>query len=212
MIVSLKHGFVFLCMPKCASTSTEDILRPYGQLVTDGTPSFKHINFRQYERLVKPLVLHCSRSGQAPRRRFPALEVVCLFREPTDWLFSWYRYRSRESLLRNKRRASRQVGGISFEEFAREYVSESPRPFARVGRQINFIKNAKGEIKGIKVFRYEDYAAFIAYMSSRLGAELVAPRLNESPQAADQQKYRFDFLESHLAEDYEFYRSIPVLA
>jgi hypothetical protein len=103
MIVSQTHGFVFICLPKCASTSTEAILRPYADIMTGGRPDYKHMTYRKYERFLKPLM----RSKLKNKSELP--EVVCLFREPVDWLHSWYRYRQRNSLQGGVEREVRRI-------------------------------------------------------------------------------------------------------
>src|SRR5689334_15601464 len=116
MIIAPNNGFVFLCMPKCASTSTEAILRPYGQIVTGNSPDFKHMPYRVYERFFRPFL------KAKVKGRFSQIEVVCLFREPVEWVNSWYRYRQRDELLRTPQKRRNSTKGMSFEEFAREYV------------------------------------------------------------------------------------------
>lgn len=88
MLVSIEHGFVLLFTPKCASTSLERALHGRMDLVARGP--LKHENYRRYERFYRPLLAqHCEEP----------LETVCVIREPVDWLASWYRYRTRDSLV-----------------------------------------------------------------------------------------------------------------
>ena len=56
MIISLKRKFAFLCMPKCASTSTENALRRLADIRIGGLPGMKHLNYRGYEKYVVPLI------------------------------------------------------------------------------------------------------------------------------------------------------------
>lgn len=205
MIVSIKYNFVFLCMPKCASTSTEAILRPFGQLVTDSGPRFKHINLRTYERFVKPLVVSRMRKRAA---RPLDIEVICLFREPIDWLHSWYRYRRRQELL-SKRHSQNSTVNVGFVEFAREYVSENPLPFAKLGRQSQFVRDRKGNVGKVRLFRYEDYPGFLAYMSAKVGEELTAPHLNASPEGEKVDLANLGFLVDFLREEYAIYNALP---
>jgi hypothetical protein len=205
MIISTKHRFVFLCMPKCASTSTEAVLRPYGQIVTGNDPGLKHLPFRAYERYFSQLV-------KRKQRRIPGstegIEVVCLFREPVEWLNSWYRYRTREELAKTTDGRAKSTANISFEDFAREYVSPSPRPFAKVGRQINFVKDKDGNVGKITLFRYEDYDRFIDYMSDKVGKKLVAPHRNVSPRSGSAVLEKPGFLVDFLRDEYQLYDSI----
>lgn len=231
MIVSETNGFVFICMPKCASTSTEAILRPYADIMTGRRPDYKHMTFRKYERFLEPLIRSKLKNGD----EMP--EVVCLFREPVDWLHSWYRYRQRDSLQgsdeREARRArkplewlnnlyrpsrsatpqpgtanERSTHGMSFEEFARQYVSAHPSPPARIGRQVNMLKDKTGNIGKITLFRYENYDVFLDYMSAKVGKRLKPRVMNKSPSAAKDSVPDLPFLTAYLQEDYAVYNSI----
>lgn len=202
MIISSTHGFVFICMPKCASTSTEAILGPYADIMTGKSPEYKHLSYKKYEKHFEPLVrAKLKGDGEAP-------EIVTLFREPVDWLYSWYRYRQRDSLQHGPGRAKSTVN-MSFEEFARQYVSGSPSLPARVGRQINMVKDKHGNIGKITIFRYENYDAFLDHMSAKLGKRLKARVLNKSPSLAKAAPPDLPFLRDFLSEDYALYNSLP---
>jgi hypothetical protein len=202
MIIAPKYGFVFLSMPKCASTSTEAMLRPYGQIVTSDAPEFKHLPYRGYERFFKPLL------QEKLKQRANKLEIICLFREPVDWLHSWYRYRQRDELEQMARRRKNSTKNLTFEEFAREHVSDSPQPFAKVGRQIRFIQDKNGNLGNITLFRYEDYDKFLEYMSGKIGEPLAAPRMNISPVGEEKERPDLPFLTEYLADEYRVYSSI----
>ena len=78
MIAAPQHGFVFLAMPKCASTAIQRALRRVALVETLREPAVKHLSYRSVERWVVPLL----EEGGFPRRSY---EVVCLCREPFDW-------------------------------------------------------------------------------------------------------------------------------
>ena len=204
MLISLRHKFVFLCMPKCASTSTERALGKYAQLRSDGHPAFKHTNYRKYKRFLLPYVETKLENAEEK------LEVLCLFREPVDWLNSWYRYRSRSALLDPKSPGHKKyAGNVSFYEFAEEYVSSNPRPFAKLGRQFKFICDEKGKPGSITVFPYEQYDEFMSYMSSKVGTRIKPKRANISPKTGkDYDVKKLKFLVNYLKDDYDFYNSI----
>ena len=54
-------------------------------------PKLKHINCAQFHELMVPVL----RKGGYHRKDY---EVVSLFREPVEWLESWWRYRKRPAL------------------------------------------------------------------------------------------------------------------
>lgn len=201
MIISPTHGFVFICMPKCASTSTEAILKPYADIMTGDSPGYKHMTYRKYKKFLEPLV--CSKLKNAAEPP----EVLSLFREPVDWLYSWYRYRQRDALQSGPGRL-KSTNDMSFEEFAQQYVSEHPSFPARVGRQVNMLKGKNGKIGNITLFRYENYDAFLDYMSVKVGKKLKARVLNKSPSGARGTPPDLPFLREYLREEYEVYNSI----
>ena len=96
MLVSLKHKLVLLAMPKCASTALEAALAPHVDVVISRNPAAKHTPFRKYDRFLRR---YFETYTEGP------LEVVSLFREPVDWLRSWWRYRSRDGLADPSRSA-----------------------------------------------------------------------------------------------------------
>lgn len=204
MLISLRHKFVFLCMPKCASTSTERVLGKYAQLRSDGHPAFKHTTYRKYKKFLLPYIETKLKNAQEE------LEVLCLFREPIDWLNSWYRYRSRSALLDpNSPGHNNYAGNMTFYEFAEEYVSGSPRPFAKLGRQYKFICDKNGKPGDITVFPYEQYDKFISHMSSKIGENIKPRHANRSPKPGkDYDLEKLKFLKEYLKDEYEFYNSI----
>jgi hypothetical protein len=100
-------------MTKTASTSIENTLTSYCELVTRGkyATALKHINYKKYERYIEPLIENIT--GKKP-------ETVCVMREPIDWLHSWYRYRKRDSASGSKR----STQNITFSEFCELYIQK----------------------------------------------------------------------------------------
>jgi hypothetical protein len=53
MQISIEYDYVFLCQPKCASTTIEKALTPYSDLGSlSGRASIKYINTRQYTKFL----------------------------------------------------------------------------------------------------------------------------------------------------------------
>jgi hypothetical protein len=133
MLIAPARGFVFLAMTKTGSTAIESAFGPYAQIVQKNSPQLKHTRYARFERFLAPFL---AASGW-PRESY---EVVCAFREPIDWLHSWWRYRSREAIADPSHRAHKNyTGNVSFEEFARAYINGTHQ-FARVGRQAKMVK------------------------------------------------------------------------
>lgn len=182
MQVSLKHRFVFLCTPKCASNSIEAMLRPYVDLDLQGSPSVRHTNVRQYRRYLKPYLL-----AVAPDTEF---ETVALVREPVSWLYSWYRFRARNALRSQKH--IHCTSHVTFGEFVEAYLANPQPAFARVGTQSEFLMEEDGNLGVNHLFTYEKVQALVTFFSERLGRRLALRAINESPTRV----YRSNVLEN----------------
>jgi hypothetical protein len=172
VIAALQHGVVFLSMPKTASTSIEEALRPIAQVWTGGEPRMKHLTYRAFERFFQPWF---QRNGH----RRDSYEVICMLREPISWLNSWWRYRSRQQLADPAHR-DQFTGDVSFDEFASAYMRGEPG-FASVGRQANFIRGSHREIGMDRMFRFEELDLAVSYFESMLGYSITLEHLNVSP-------------------------------
>ena len=195
MLVSFKHRIVILAMPKCASTSLEAALADKMDVVISRNPAAKHTPFRKYDRFL--------------RRYFEtytdgALEVVSLFRDPEDWLRSWWRYRSRDGLTD----PSRSAKGWTFDDFVQAYLSGRAGP-ASVGSQARFVSAKDGSVGCDRIFRYETLDRFAAWLSERLEVPLSLEHLNVSPPAradAALEGATRSMLETGLDQEYRIYR------
>ncbi len=196
MLISLQKKLVFLAMAKTGSTAIEQEVAPYCDIIFTGDPRIKHMQVKKFDRFIRPFL------GSV---KCKDLEIVCLFREPIEWLGSWYRYRSRPSLNGNKN----STKGISFEDFVVAYMSNDPKPFAKVGQQSNFVRRKNGEIGIDTMFRYDQFPLFEAYISDRFSQKFDFKTVNASPLSKldlsdDTSRKVSDF----LATDYEIYESI----
>ena len=166
MLLAPGKGFVFLAATKCGSTSIETAFMPHSQIILQNPPNIKHTTYAGFQRFLQPFLA----SAGFPRESY---EVVCAFREPIDWLSSWWRYRSREKLANpTDPRHRNYTGEVSFEEFARAYM-EGSEQFAKVGRQSKFVRPRPGEAGGalLSVFCLPVWA----------GASVDLPRLGAQP-------------------------------
>ena len=197
MLVSLRHRLVVLAMPKCASTAIEAAIADRMDVVINRHPGAKHTPFRKYDRFL--------------RRYFETytdgpLEVVSLFREPEDWVRSWWRYRSRDGISDPHRSAQ----GWTFERFAAAYVDGLPGP-ASVGSQARFVSTKDDTLGCDRVFRYEALPVFVDWLAQRLEAPITLDRINASPVAredADLTAQTRLKLHEALAREFEIYRSL----
>lgn len=129
-------------------------------------------------------------------------DTVAVIREPIDWLGSWYRYRSRAELngLKNS------TAGISFDEFIESYLSDDPKPYARIGSQAKFMSDKDGVVGMSHLFRYEDIDGLVRFLQNRIGKQFQLGRANQSPVAElDLSPVLRSELMLKLAPDYEIY-------
>ena len=107
---------------------------------------------------------------------------MCAFREPIDWLSSWWRFRSREQLANpTNPRHRNYTGDVSFEEFARAYMDGSEQ-FAKVGRPSRFLRPCPGEAEVVRVFRYDRLDLLVDYLCEKVGDQVEVGSANASPE------------------------------
>ncbi len=175
MLLAPSKGFVFLAPTKTASTSIEAAFLTHSQIILQSPPSFKHTTYAGFQRFLQPYLA----SRGFPRESY---EVVCAFREPIDWLASWWRYRSREQLANPKNPRHRNyTGDLSFEQFARAYMDGSEQ-FAKVGRLSRFVSPRPGEPEVDWIFRYDRLDLLIDFLCEKVGEEVEVGSTNTSPQ------------------------------
>ena len=159
---------MLLSLAKCGSTSVEAALAPYHEEVPGG-PFRKHANVRRFDRFVQPGL----ESQGFDRNDY---EVVSLFREPVEWLASWWRYRQRPFLA--KKRPERFTGGMSFEEFADRFLARDPGVIR--GHPAHFVSAASGEVGVDRIFALDRPEVWVPWFSERVGAPLEIGTLNRS--------------------------------
>lgn len=174
MLISLKYNFVFLCMPKCASTSIENMLNPYSDLKFLGSPSVRHTSYTAYNKHISPYLDKVANIN--------SIETICLLREPLSWLNSWYRFRARHQLRNpNNPYYENSTSNINFSEFVEAYMSPNPPAYAKVGSQYDFIKDDAGNNGIDRIFLLDNMEDFVEYMSRKVGKDLSVSTLNTSP-------------------------------
>jgi len=197
MLVSFTHRFTFLAMPKCASTALETALGPRMELQVGATPADKHMNLRRYDRQYRRWLEDIA---AAP------METVCLFREPVDWLFSWWRYRGRPGIPDK----SKSTAQLSFETFVDHYLDHGTGP-SRIGRQSRFVSRPDGQVGVDHLFRYDDIDGLLGWIGERTGWLIAPDRVNISPaphQAAALSPALRRRLEDELSADFRVYETI----
>ena len=193
MLISVKHNYVFLCTPKCASVSIEAMLKPYCDIALLGLPAFRHTNYTEYSQYLEPYLKE--------KAGIDSIETICLVREPLSWLKSWYKFRSRHELRNpNASNHKNSTYGIQFSEFIEAYISPNPPAFADVGSQFDFVKDYMNEVGVDRIFFYENIEDFVEYMSHKVGKKLKIKNKNVSPKTL----WAIDYIKQQISNKLNF--------
>lgn len=196
MLALPDHGFVMLSLPKCASTSLVRSIAGQAEMVLRINPKLKHINCAQFHELIVPVL----RKGGYHRKDY---EVVSLFREPVEWLESWWRYRKRPALVDENSR--RYTGDLTFEQFTIDYLDRKQKVR---GRPARFIAMGDDLDIGVdRLFALERTDAWQGWLTDKLGKELTfgtdnVSKEQEKPQLSPETQAR---LEHYFAPEYDIY-------
>ncbi len=192
MLVSIEKNLAFLAMTKAASTSIHQALEPHCDIVFTHNSRIKHMSARKFRRFMRP---YFSSLG------YDTIETCCLLRDPIDWLFSWYKYRSRPEVSDSPNSTANQT----FQEFCLRYI-ELPERAKGIGRPLNFMTERSGAVIVDHVFRYDALPVFIAFLEDRFQTRLDIPHLNASPSADfNLHPEAIAKLTDYFAPEYEIY-------
>lgn len=205
MHLSIKYGFAFLCVPKCASSSIEAVLDDFSEVRFGGNPHLKHMNANELE----TVILSHIRSKISDAR----VERFCVMRNPTDWVFSWYRFRQREVLKNpNHPGAANYTGNISFNEFVSAYLNKENRPsFADITTQRNFFLMPDRSLGVDYVFSMDRLDLVEEFISNKIGREVRLPVRNVSASANYELEQKLlQELRDFLRLDYEIFQQVSL--
>jgi len=198
MLIFIKERLVLFATPKTASTSIETTLQNLPSMKLSAPPIVKHTTYRRYKRLLEPYVLAII--DDTP-------DCIAAFREPVDWLGSWYRYRGRQSLIGE----GSSTHGITFDQFVAAYLQDDQPKFANVGSQARFVSTKNGTLGMSHLFRYDQIDTMIAFLEDRLNKRIKLPQINVSPKAElSLSPDLLKELQNAYARDFEIYHSIAV--
>lgn len=202
MLIGLKYKFIFVANSKTASTSIESVLEKYADISEKVDPKKKHQTCIQ---ILTNYKKELDAAGGAD-----SFFKFGVMREPIDWLYSWYRYRSGNEGIEAKIRQE-----LSFEEFFHrgdwniwlDKENQVPRLQSR-----HFVSKISDNLLVNKLIKFENLEPELNVVLSRLGlpAEKKLPvknksriekNLNLSPEFEVQLKH-------HLSKDIEMYKAI----
>ena len=175
MLAFVKERLVIINVSKCASTSMHTLLRSQADIVIGGGPKLKHLNFRESFGMLEFLS-----SGKFDIKEF---EFVSLFRNPAEWLYSWYCYRSRSELKNplHPKHSNRVTDEMSFESFCSAYLQEGKKPrCVPSSHQFDLISDDNGLLGVDKCFSFHALGFFESWLSDRLKMKLTFPAKNSS--------------------------------
>ncbi len=196
MLIFIKERLVLFATPKTASTSIETTLQNLPSMKLSAPPVVKHTAYRRYKRLLEPYVVAII--DDTP-------DCIAAFREPVDWLGSWYRYRGRQSLIGE----DSSTYGITFDQFVAGYLQDDQPKYANVGSQSMFVSAKNGTLGMSHLFRYDQLDTMVTFLENRLNKRIKLPHINVSPKA--DLSLSPDLLkefQNAYARDFEIYHSI----
>jgi len=192
MMAVPESGFVFLSTTKTGSTAIENVFAPHAQLLARRPASLKHVNARAFLYSFAPLL----NNHGYPRESY---ELVCVIREPVDWVASWWRYRSRKEAIGKPS----YTGNLSFDEFAEQVISGE----VKLGDMQAFVIAKDGSRAVSTMFRYDRLDGAAAWMAERIGIQ--KPQLHPANVSPDRRTVISPGtrarLEEHLADHAALY-------
>lgn len=186
MVISHSYKFIFVAVPKTASTSVGSAIDEYGQ----DSGLAKHLT----------ALNACKQYGKIWDEYFKFSFV----RNPWDWLVSWYMYRKRDALKDpGHPNHKNYTGSMSFEDFLR-------RDYPAVRKtQRSRISDHQGKLLVDYVGRYENLGEDMNLISTKIGIPAVTlPHLFRSVRREYREYYTDttrQLVIDHYREDIDFF-------
>ncbi len=161
----------------------------------------KHMNYMAFRNKLLPQLAFFGVDG---------LETVAVFREPIDWLHSWYCYRKKLTARgASGHGADILPAGLGFNRFVEAYLQDTPPDFARVGQQSRFVAGADGACAIDHLFKFTNLTGLQDFFARRLGSECLFLPSNISGQTEMELAPELRrALVQKFAPDYEIYEGI----
>ncbi len=164
MIISEKYKFIFIAVPKTATTSIEKVLSNYGNMIVDRADEGKHKTAKEIREQL----------GEDKWNEYFKFSFV---RNPLSWTASWYNFRRREKLKdEDNPKHTNYTGDLTFEEF----VKSDDWVVAGDG-QSHWVTDDAGEVIVDFVGKYENLQDDFNEVCQRVGIPTVKlPSVNRS--------------------------------
>lgn len=194
-MMAMPHsGFVFLSMTKTGSTAIHQHFSRHAQVLARNPPRMKHMTAKTFTELVVPLL---ERYGR-PRESY---ELMCIAREPVDWVGSWWRYRARPAMEGKPK----STANLSFDAFAEQIVNGK----VKLGSSANFVSDKDGKVIVDRIYKFEHLDLAAQWMASQLKIE--PPQLRSANVSPARENVISPstrrLLEEHYAADLAVYES-----
>lgn len=192
MIISEKYKFIFIAVPKTATTSIENALSKYGTTIIDRTVDGKHKTAKEIREEL----------GEEVWNQYFKFSFV---RNPLSWTASWYNFRRRESLKdKDNPNHKNYTGNMTFEEF----VKSDDWVVAGDG-QSHWVTDEEGEIIVDFIGRFEDLQNDFDEVCSRIGIPILKlPSRNLSRNSKADCSYTDelrDIVKTRLSKDFRLF-------
>lgn len=190
MIIDYENHLVFLANRKVGSTSLEAALRKQkGTGILTGRPILKHTTFANYLKMREGL-------------QTETFQTVAVIRHPTSKAISWYRYRARDEL----KGKPQYTGDMSFVEFLNTHA----RPLMDQILDSSFVVDESSGRMVDKLFKYEDYDKFRAFLTSLYGPGFELRNLNVSPEVQEEFAEGEKLCAELFADEIAWYENLDV--
>ena len=206
MLVSFKYDFTFICVPKTASTSIEDALKRYCDIITENDAYVKHTAAKNYED-------YFSQFEQFINWRKKRLEKVCVMREPLSHLISWYKFRQRDQLKDpNHPKHKYYIKNITLDTFLTGFtLEERPIYCQEILPQSHFFCDNKNNIIVDRIFQFEKLNEVEDFFKKKINPKIKFDFLNVSKTkkvntSVDEELQ--EKLKNVFKLDYEIYESL----
>ncbi|MEP2534220.1 hypothetical protein [Shimia sp.] len=167
VLVFFKQNLAFLSVPKTGTTAFEIAMRPMADIVF--TKGVKHMTVGKFHKRFAPFLK--ATYNVAPER-------LAVMRDPVDVIRSWYKYRSPDRMGDNPY----CHGGVSFDEYVLDVISDKPSKAAGIGSQVSFLTLGNGAMPVHHLVAYDRQRLLRDFLAERFGKEIEPKPKNVSPE------------------------------